>query len=49
MPENREEFMRVKSKVRAGRLSANHTQSSGVRVKTRVRAGRLSANRSQAH
>jgi hypothetical protein len=40
--------MRVKTKVRAGRLASNHSQASGVRVKSRVRAGRLASNHSQA-
>jgi hypothetical protein len=39
--------MKVKTKVRAGRLAANHNQT-GVRVKTRVRAGRLAANHNHA-
>lgn len=39
--------MRVKTRIKAGRLATNHTQS-GVRVKTRVRAGRLATNHTQA-
>ena len=47
-PGNREGFMRLKSKVRAGKIAGNHTQARGVRVKTRVRAGKLAGNHSQA-
>lgn len=37
--------MRIRTSVRAGRISANHSQ--GVRVKSTLRAGRLAANHSQ--
>ena len=41
--------MKTKTKVRAGRLSANHNQAtSGLKVKSRIRAGRLSANHNQS-
>lgn len=40
-------MMKVKTRIKAGRIAGNHTQS-GVRVKTRVRAGRLSSNHTQA-
>jgi len=40
--------VRIKTNVKAGRLSANHNQTvKGLRVKSRVRAGKLSANHNQ--
>ncbi len=40
--------MKVRTKIKAGRLSANHNQTAGgLRVKTRVKAGRLAANHNQ--
>lgn len=41
--------MKIKSKVRAGHLVANHnatTKKKGVKIKSKVRAGHLVANHS---
>jgi hypothetical protein len=40
--------MKVKTRVRAGRLAANHNQTRGIKVKSRVRAGKLAANHNQS-
>ena len=42
--------MRTKTKVRAGRLAANHneTVARGLRVTTKVKAGKLSANHNES-
>jgi hypothetical protein len=42
--------MKVKTKIRGGRLAANHNATvtggeGGIKVKTRIRAGRLASNR----
>ena len=40
--------MRIKSNVKAGRLTSNHNQTvKGLRVKSNVKAGKLSANHNQ--
>lgn len=40
--------MKIKTKVRAGKLSANHNQTAtGLKVASQVRAGKLAANHNQ--
>ena len=40
--------MRIKSRLRVGKLTANHNQAvGGLRVKSSVKAGRLAANHNQ--
>jgi hypothetical protein len=40
--------MRIKTNLKAGKLSANHNQTvKRLRVKSNVKAGRLSANHNQ--
>ena len=43
-----DKVMRIKSNVKAGRLTSNHNQTvKGLRVKSNVKAGKLSANHNQ--
>ena len=40
--------MRIKTKVRAGKLATNHNQAvKGLRVRTSVRAGKIATNHNQ--
>lgn len=40
--------MKIKTSVRAGKLAANHNQTTtGLKVRSQVKAGKLSANHNQ--
>ena len=40
--------MRIKTRIKSGKLSANHNQAvKGLRVRSSFRAGRLAANHNQ--
>ncbi len=36
--------MKLKTKVKAGRLAGNHNAPKGLQIKTKVKAGRLAGN-----
>jgi len=39
--------MKIKTRVRGGRLASNHSQTAGLKVRSQVKAGRLASNHNQ--